>query len=281
MPYFIQLKSLERVFLFKTIKNKMNNLSWDKIYPLWGISRSMFFNYLSGKYPIPENLFYELEKITGIRIEDTTRIEQVKYIEKEIKEPILDNNLSEILGILNGDGHLGPTNSEISVVGNHLEKDYYNYLKVLFEEKFGIRFNIELRDNYFKLRTYSKKLMKLLHQDYKLPLGNKMGQLRIPLQVKNNQEFLKAYLRGLFDTDGCFHIRRKKDPMIVITSADKRFLSEVKNSLVTLGFHVSKGDKRIFLYRLKEVIKFFEEIKPANSKHLKKFELYQNSALLV
>ncbi len=273
MPTFIQVDSSDRKTLFDNLKS---NLSWEKIYPQLGISRSMFFHYLSGRYPIPEGIFFRLEEISKTASTKIKKVERVRYLPKEIKDFKIDTDLSEILGVLNGDGHLDPINYEICVVGNSLEKDYCSYLKRLFEAKFGMDFKTLFPANCFKLRIYSKNLFRKLSEVYNLPLGNKMGKLKIPSQIKENPEFLKAYIRGLYDTDGCFHIRRKKDPMVIITSADETFLSEVKAALESLGFHPSRGDKRIFLYRPKEVARFFDEIKPANPKHLNKYQKYLN-----
>ena len=273
MPTFIQVDSSDRKRLFDNLKN---NLSWEKIYPQLGIRRSMFFHYLSGRYPIPEKTFFRLEEISKTHVVKIKKVERVRYSLKEIKDFKLDTDLSEILGVLNGDGHLDPINYEICVVGNSLEKDYCSHLKILFEKKFGMDFKTLFPANCFKLRVYSKKLIGQLSAVYNLPLGNKMGKLKIPSQVKENLEFLRAYIRGLYDTDGCFHIRRKKDPMVIITSADEKFLSEVKTALVSLGFHPSNGNRRIFIYRPREVVRFFDEIKPANHKHLNKYQKYLN-----
>lgn len=103
-----------------------------------------------------------------------------------------------------------------------------------------------------------------------------MGKLKIPEQIKNSRRFLISYLRGLFDTDGTIYIRRKKDLVLEISSADGRFLKEVNESLCSLGFNSRKYKKHLSLYNKKDIVKFFNLIKPANSKHLKKFNLYKS-----
>lgn len=274
------MKNGDREYLFKRLKDNIS-ISWDKFYPRLNIGRAMFFNYLKGKYLIPEHLFYELEKIAKIKIDKVKKICKTKGLEKEISNPTLNTQLAEILGILNGDGYLSPKNYEISVVGDKKEKNHFIYMKKLFEKAFGIHFKIETMNHALKLRAYSKKLVFLLNNVYSLPLGKKKGKLRIPKQVKGDSELLRAYIRGLFDTDGCFHIRRKNDPVIEITSADLRYLSEVKTSLIFLGFHVAKGQERIYIYNKLDVKRFFNEVKTGNSKHLKRYAIYQNQARLV
>ena len=281
MPIFIKLKEKDRIDLFNVLKKRVNT-PWDEFYPSLKISRGSFFNYLSGRKGIPIEIFKILTNVAKIKIESFQEIERERYVEKKIVIPSFNNHLAEVLGILNGDGHLSAINYEISVVGNRLEKEYYGYLKDLFEEVFTMRFNLNLKDNYFKIKTYSKNLVNFLNHEYGLPLGNKMGKLRIPRLVFEEKNKLRCYIRGLYDTDGCFHVRRKKDPMISICSADSRFLADIRKALKSLRFNVAKGDQRAFIYRRADVNRFFREIKPANSKHLKKYqEWFSYSALVV
>ena len=275
MPIFIKLKEEDRINLFKIIKNKIK-YSWEKFYPKLKISRGSFFNYLSGRYDIPEEILIKLQDTARIKLQIMKITEKPRYLEKQIKKFNLDNKLAEIFGILNGDGHISKSNYEICVVGNSLEKEYYTYLKNLFESKFRTSFTFIIDKSSFKLKVYSKHLSNILVGEYGLPKGNKMGQLRIPKQVISSDYLLKSYLRGLFDTDGCFHIRRKKDPMIGITSADPRFLEEIKSAFTYLGFKVAKGADRMFIYHKSDIARFFKEIKPANSKHLKKYQNFQD-----
>jgi len=266
---------MERKKFFKEIKSKINS-SWESFYPQYKISRAMFFNYLSGRYAIPKLLFLKwFEEIKPFQIK-YSEMERPKYVQKSINKIRMDENLAEIFGVLNGDGHISKTNYEICVVGNLNEEEYYFHLKKLFEQKFGIPFTLRRERSTFKLRCYSKAISDLLNKKYGFIKGSKINRLKIPEKILTSKNFSKAYIRGLFDTDGGFLIRRKKDPMIHITSATPNYLKEVKKLLETLGFFVAKGSQKIFIYRKRDVNKFFKEIKPANSKHLKKFEIYSN-----
>ena len=273
MNTFIKLTKKNRNLLFSKVKQNIH-LSWEKFYPSLGISRSMFFNYLSGKHNLPESIFTKILKISKIQKISYEKISREKYALKNITFPKEDVFLAESFGVLNGDGHLSPINHEISVVGNLLEEEYFDYLKLLFEKTFNLKFKIEKYPHYIKLRTYSKKLCNLLTNKYSIPLGKKLGKLKIPLKISNSKEFLISYIRGLFDTDGGINLRRKNEMMIHITSADPNYLKEIENAMVKLGFKISRSEKKVLIYRKEEIRKFFEEVKPANSKHLKKFEIY-------
>ena len=272
MHTFINLSSYDRDRLFNLSRKRVG--SWNKLYPKIGMSRSMFFNYLSGKYPIPEEIFLNLQKIAKIKIKEYTTLNKERYLEKKIKHPIFNEKLAEILGVLNGDGHVSKINFEVCVVGSILERDYYKYLKRLFEDVLNLKFSISQQENRFRLRTYSKQLATFLNEEYGLPLGKKLGKLKIPNQILKSEKFIKSYIRGLFDTDGSFYIRRKKDAVVEIISADKFYLDEIRKSLISLGFSCGISGKNLYIYRKEVIAKFFKEIKPANTKHLKKYENY-------
>lgn len=275
MPYFIKLNAFERKGLFKKLKNK-TGITWESLYSQLNVSRAMFYHYISGKYDLPEEIFFKLKKIAETDIEGYERIFKEKYIEKKVKTPEMGEDLAEIFGILNGDGHVSE-DSEICVVISSLEKEYFRHMKKLFEKTFGLEFKRYQQTTRLKLRTYSKNLAKILNKNFGLPRGNKLKKLKIPRIVFNKKEWLRAYIRGLFDTDGSVYIRRKKDIVVEIISANPEYLKEIKNALNSLGFICGISGKNLYIYRKRMVSKFFKEIKPSNSKHLKKFESYSNS----
>ena len=275
MTCFVKLKNKERVKLFN--KAKEGNNSWKIIYEKLNISRAMFYNYLSGKYEIPKDIFIQLEKISKIKIDNYKENYKSNYLKKEIKEIKINNNLSEILGILNGDGYISATNHEICVAGNSQEIDHFEYMKKLFENTFGLNFKIYSKKNSMRLKCYSKKLADLLHHEFGVPKGRKLGKLKIPKQIFGSKKYLESYIRGLFDTDGSTYIRRKKDLVVEIISKDKRYLSEVKAALNSLGFICGISGKNLYIYDKSMIHKFFKVIQPANAKHLMKFKNYNRS----
>lgn len=275
MPLFIKINDTDRSQLFNSIKEQHNS-SWSSFYPKINISRSSFFNYLSGRYPIPKEIFLKLEDKSKFKVKDYEEVNCARFLKKTIRVPPLDSSLAEIMGILNGDGHISKSKYEICVVGNLNEEDYFNHIQNLFENTFKLNSKIYKLEHCIKLRMYSKELFDLLVRKYNLPKGNKMGQLTIPKQVLDSDRLLSPYIRGLFDTDGSFYIRRKKDPVLEISSADASFLVEIKEALCRLGFRTAKGKNRVFIYDKPSINLFFKIIKPSNTKHLKKYQNYLN-----
>lgn len=272
MVKFVKLTKNQRLNLFTKLKEQIN-CSWEKFYPQWKISRPMLFNYLSGKYNLPYTLFLEWKEIAKISIIPIKIIDKEKFLKKQFVKPKLDEKLAEIIGVLNGDGHISNFKYEVCVAGNRLEKDYFNYLKKLFQSKLNLKFRIFNVTSGLKMRCYSKSLSQFFI-DIGLPKGNKLNKLKIPLFIKTNKTYLLHYIRGLFDTDGTIYVRRKKDMVLEISSADNRFLKEIRNSLSSFDLHSSLLKNHIAIYNKKDIIRFFCIIKPANTKHLKKYKGY-------
>lgn len=276
MPIFIRIENKERKELFNAIKNNYGG-SWEKIYPYFGIGRTMFFHYLAGRYDLPETVFLKMKKISNFNIKNYKKINKNKYIKREIPFPKMNVKLAEILGVLNGDGHISNYKYEICIVLDSREKEYHNYIKNLFYEVFGAPLTfIHQRGNAIKLRIYSIDIFNFLTKKVGLPKGKKKGCLRIPSLILSSHSFLINYFRGLFDTDGTIYLRRKKEPVIEISSVDKAYLHQIKNQLLYLGFKAGIGEHRAFIYNRQDIIRFFKQVKPANPKHLNKFQKYFN-----
>lgn len=274
MATFIKLKKEDLPMLFEKAVKIGGNYVW--LARKLNKSRDMLFKYKRGEFPIPEEIFDSLIKISRFRPINFVKIEKKRYLPKQISFPNLNRGLAEILGILNGDGHLSKINGEISVIGNLKEYPYFKYLKSKFEKTFKINFKIEKFPHCFKLRTYSKQLVHFLNFAYGLPIGKKIGKLKIPPQILKNKNFIFFYIRGLFDTDGTIYIRRKKDVVLEISSGDPFFLNEIYLVLLNIGFKTSLGKNHLAIYKKDEIVRFFKEVKPANQKHLKKYSLYFN-----
>ena len=274
MANFIKINALERNNLFKKAKEKVS--TYPHLSKELGVTRDMIFKYKRGDCLIPQITFDKLVKISSFNPKKFDIIVMEKYLKKCINKPILDQNLAEVLGVLNGDGHLSKINHEVSVTGNLGDTNYFLYLKKKFEELFKMKFNIEKFNHYLKLRGYSKELIDFLTKEFELPKGRKMGKLGIPKEIFSDKNLLANYFRGLFDTDGTFYIRRKKDPVVEISSGDHVYLEQIKGGLKFIDFEFGIRKKNVYLYKKEDIKRFFEVIKPANPKHLKKFNLYFN-----
>ncbi|MBM3234256.1 hypothetical protein FJZ19_04150 [Candidatus Pacearchaeota archaeon] len=215
--------------------------------------------------------------------------------------------VAEICGIHSGDGYLrgGDKRWEFDISGNVEEKDYYDFhVKPLFEKAFGIKVDCRhfpCRNTYgFVIRD--KEIIKFIHE-LGFPYGNKSTTIRIPDEILNsrNIEIKRKFLRGLFDTDGCVHFKKRDQkekynnfkkthhyyPTISFVTVSKKLNEDLVKLLMELGFenfgnyqYISKKPNeskryQLVIYGVDYLNKFFEEIGSENPVKLSRFLLWK------
>lgn len=205
------------------------------------------------------------------------------------------NQLAEFYGAMFGDGCLSQTKPRknngpkyyIYFCGHkYNDRDYLRYIqkimKLILKKDAKIKERKEAKTAYIKF--CNKKIFLVLKKEG-MPVGKKYDQLKIPKWVRTKKTYVKKFIRGLFDTDGCFylskqHKRIKYYPRIEITSKSKEFLSEVKRELERLLITSSLSYKGNNAYRLEisgkeRIQKWMKEIGSSNNKHLKKIKAWK------
>ena len=91
--------------------------------------------------------------------------------------------------------------------------------------------------NYYVLCLYSKPLVMILHKKYEIPIGLKYLSLKVPDIVKNsNEKRMKAFLKGVFDSDGnIYNYRNKKS--VQLRQKSFRFLDQLKELFRKIGIY--------------------------------------------
>ncbi len=177
-----------------------------------------------------------------------------KRIRKELIFPKrISEDLAYVCGFMAGDGSIYTRISKhdyiIKCVGDlKKERDYYHKtIGPLFKELFNLDVNLKVQDcgETYGFVVYSKELLIYLTENIGLPCGKKYNSLRIPPIIKNNDQLLIAFLRGLADTDFYLGLKRgsKANPYYpVITGCSKSFdfMNEVAIDFEKLGFKVTK-----------------------------------------
>ena len=211
---------------------------------------------------------------------------------KNVKFPEqMSEELAELTGIHFGDGSLyldNKYNYNLTYSCNLAEDaEFIEYVNYLFNKLFDIRLHIliQKRRNCIALRIRSKNLFFFFNQVLKIPIGRKTN-LSIPYWIKSDKIFLAAFLRGLFDTDGCITIQKfSKYQYILVKISTKHhdFAKQVKDSLAILDIpsFVTKKDtsvnNKIFVgydvvVRNKNIAKFFEVVGSKNPRNLRKYK---------
>ena len=284
MAYYLDIGGEAQVKLFRDIKQK-SGLTWRKIWEGIGVGRSMIYFYRSGKCHISKEKLEKLLKLTNYPLDSI----ELKFvgIKHTIQEPIIqemNEKIAEFLGILYGDGCLGNHGYAVVVSGDSNADLLYHKTHVapLIKELFGIdsRFKFEKNKNEMHTIVSSKVLHEYIAKKFYFPIGEKKGRMHIPTQIYENNQYKRAFLRGLFDTDGGIHRHHVKSAQVHFTSADPVFLKEVFDLYKDLGFNVRTTDEDLEFFSREEIAKFFSELKPKNPKHLYKYQQFLEKGIV-
>ncbi len=181
---------------------------------------------------------------------------------------MMSNYFAELLGAFVGDGWMSKTNSGISlfITGNPKdEKEYYKRIISLFKKEFLVV--LEPRDfKYWGTYGIYTGRKEIIHKfiEAGMPVGNKSICVKVPMEIKNNKELYIAFLRGLFDTDGCISFSKSYNknaskwqkekrhiPRVSITTISKDLAQEVNSMFnnINLNFkiRIQKAYKKIKL----------------------------------
>ncbi len=210
----------------------------------------------------------------------------------------------ELMGMHVGDGCISINNrySEYALLGDiREEREYYeSYIIPLFND--AVMMPILNRKvsgkgyptmGVFGFIVFNSKICK-----YFMDLGLKPGpktNIKLPrLVTKAKPELQKAFLRGLFDTDGSIYFEKnysaKSDkhirPKIKLGTTSKTLKEQLKQMLANLGIKVidkkpykGKRDKNmkyeLVIYRKTDIEKWIKEIGFSNSKHITKIQIWK------
>jgi intein/homing endonuclease len=201
----------------------------------------------------------------------------------------MSKELAELVGIHFGDGCMNISNFTYRVYYsfNMRDKEYLLYVKDLFYRLFDVKMSREeiFHKNTTSLYLHSKTLCSFFGTVLGISYGPKK-ELLIPDYIKSNDEYLRCFLKGLFDTDGCITIQRMGKysyTLVKISTKHCNFAKDIKNSLILLGIPSfitkkigERNDKILVGYevvvRNKSVVKFFEIIGSNNPRNLRKYK---------
>lgn len=150
------------------------------------------------------------------------------------------SGLSEICGVIIGDGWIQSNKSNLFITGNPTEdKLYYdNYLVPLINREFNLKLKARPFPYWktYGIGIYRKQIIKNI-LSLGLPKGRKAKIVSIPKIFKNKRKFFISLLRGIFDTDGSIYFMKNPNktsnlhtrPRLRITSVSERLILDIKN----------------------------------------------------
>ncbi len=200
-----------------------------------------------------------------------------------IKEP--SPELAELIGIILGDGNIWIRKRShhyyLTICGDkEKDKDYLlNYVKPLFKKLFNKELNIREHKTNKELFLYKgdKDVVFTLGHFGLAPGNKKKNNVTIPSWILKSEEYLKACIRGLIDTDGSLcPITGRDYPYIWFSSSIEKLRERFKLAMNKLGFKTSKwnirknGKADIYIGNKKDIEKYIKTISFKNQRHLSK-----------
>ena len=203
---------------------------------------------------------------------------------KRIKHVGECEGLAEFIGILLGDGNVTTYQVRITVNGE-TDSEYANWVSKLVFSLFGLDSIFRGYDqNSLDLIISSRNLVEYLFK-IGLFVGSKIrNNVGIPLWIMQNENFLKACLRGLVDTDGCVYVDKHRNGNRVyqnicldFSNHSNALLDNAFQSFRDLGFSPRKYGCSVKIRKERDVMRYFKLIGSHNNKHLYKIKKFQEN----
>lgn len=202
------------------------------------------------------------------------------FAQKEINIPERSESLAELIGIMIGDGTMNRYQVSVAL-SSIVDEEYSKYVVCLFERLFDVTPAVAYRSgNCITITISSIRLTDFLHSHGVLR-GDKISQgLDIPSWIKENDAYMKACVRGMFDTDGCIyqekHTYGKKSyvyPRWALVSASPALRTSLKYYFNQLSYIPKlRNNRSVNLERLTDIVTYFTVIGSNNPKHLKRWQ---------
>lgn len=177
-------------------------------------------------------------------------------------------DLAELIGAVLGDGYIGAhvRTEVLRIACNANNPGFIERYSALVETVFDKKPTVKKRktSDCVDIVIYQKEVAKRLH----LKTGAKTHRpFTLPTWIKNDVEYQKRFLRGLFETDGCYakHLPTYTYKFI-FSNVNESLLNCVYMLLYGLGFHPTITNKNVQLSRKLEV---------ETAIHLLQFRKYQ------
>lgn len=188
---------------------------------------------------------------------------------KSVSLPRYSSRLAEFIGIMLGDGHLSHFQAVVTL--GTKEASYADHVRALMQKLFSTNANIGLRKDGFRDVYLSSTVVTAWLYHMGLVSNKVREQVSVPLWIFEKPGYMRAFLRGFFDTDGSIY-KLRFGVQISLTNKSRPLLVSLRKMLVELGYRPSEvGDMRVYVTRVPDVKRFFAEIRPANQKHQRRY----------
>ncbi|MDP3733965.1 MAG: LAGLIDADG family homing endonuclease [Nanoarchaeota archaeon] len=202
---------------------------------------------------------------------------------------VMNENVAELVGIILGDGHLHTKQYLITIVGGLEDLNYYEKRVIpLFQSLFCKIPTLRKRNdsNAYYLMIYSKDIFNFLLNDIGMRRGIKK-ESSVPDIIFSDKNLMRAFVRGLFDTDGCLKFSKQGRninyyPRVQIALRKSPLANQLADLFKILDFPYGSWTESRFsgivFYQIsgkKNTERWFKEISPQNEVHTTKYEFWK------
>ena len=199
-----------------------------------------------------------------------------------------DVRVLELLGALMGDGWIGVSGGrkQVCFCGNLHQQDYANHLQKFMFQTFQVRGYLKFREKYtvFYIIINSSPIFDFFKKNFDFPVGfkRKFNTSLLP----SDSDKAAHVIRGIFDTDGSIYFDKatgyaRPYPIVDITSHNPELLDWISKRLAEKGFKVIRLKYNLRLKTYIQVERWFNEIKPSNTFHIRKWNRWKSQSGLV
>ncbi|MFA5437394.1 MAG: LAGLIDADG family homing endonuclease [Candidatus Omnitrophota bacterium] len=187
-----------------------------------------------------------------------------KQLRLQYKRIPRNKDLAELIGIVLGDGNLNkhPRTENLRITCNSKDTGYAKHIQSVIKKVLRKSPSIRKRrkENAVSIDLYQCKISQRLN----LPCGDKIrNNVGIPRWILKKKKYAINCLKGLFETDGCFHEDKNNYTRVIeFKNYCRKLREDVYDSLRGLGFNPQLGQNYVRLakkgevYRFKEVLDF-------------------------
>ena len=163
---------------------------------------------------------------------------------------VLNEDLSEFVGYVIGDGHLDKRYIQIT----SQNKEVIKRISYLSEKLFSISSavtKVKGSKNLRDIKLSSKGLVEVMNKVFNIPIGKKGTELKIPpLILSSSKSILKSFIKAYFDCDSS---SSKEEREIELCSESRILVKQIQLALLNYNITSSVSKKKInekYYYRL-------------------------------
>lgn len=198
---------------------------------------------------------------------------------QKIQPPPKSVELAELLGIFMGDGHVGEYQASVTT-NSETDAAHAIFVQRVIQKLFDVPVRLRQRSDVkaCELVISSKEICDFFRGQGMT--GNKVRHgVMIPPWIHKSDAYTKAFVRGLFDTDGCVFLdthritgRTYRHLGIAFTNRTLTLLDFFTRTLRAHNLRPTQTTKfTVFLRREDEIRRYFELIGTSNPKHRRRF----------